>query len=708
MRLRHPALLSALASLHLFAGGLSPQQIQQARSASAEWYKDRWASGRSWREYFPQMSQTDQLDFLVGTARNRDYRPNRDAALVLAATDFEGALGRVLQGNDEGRLALYRLGYRSGGDATAFLGWNGRPGRPWTQGMGLHLDAGGWRFQMIPAAAFLPSAPQGNGLPDALAPAPEPTALMHLRALKPGLAKLADLAGGPNGQLLATAAAGPRAGFLATHLRRWLDSDAPGLAPLADREAWVLHYGRGGMEGTLAFLPGDLPGRSAMALSLLKLNPFSAGARARTVKLKDGTEVDAMRGSGGLLFLERRGEGVWIADRVALLEDLHKPTAHARVGERQEWGRLAAAGMGEAQVSFWLLPSAGADAANECALLRLREHPRALPAASSVTLAKAAPRDAAFSAALGAGPTDVALRALLAQDDPYEVPQPDAASGLVGDGSMLTPEQQKQRADWAAAAAKRRAGQAVMRRQIARLEALLDLRGAAFHWNGWTQAPPVAEAERARLVEWRKTGAWTAENGQRMATAPKAFGGFGEPGFTPSLALAIPVLPGKEAETEALAAKVLKDAFKGAAETKELGAVKLHRVRTAQAFAPSSAVIGSVLVLASDDQAAAQAVAGLQGQAPTLADLPGGDWGLAHLDGARLAPALQTLLRDYLSALGGQRENWWEDPQPKASGDEVSEEVASSFGPFLDLIRKQGAMDLVIRPTAGGFELRPR
>lgn len=699
------ALVVAVASSALPAQGVRPDLMAQAQRASATWKAwDQTASGR--REVpYSWLSREAKLAFLVGTARNGAYRPNRDAALALLTEwPYDQGLAKAVE-DAPTALAAFHLGLRPpGGDPTGFLPWDGKPGRPWAEGLGLHLEPQSWRVQVIPAAAFLAQAPVGAGLPRALDRAPLPTVLLHLAQLRPGLARLAEVAGGASGNVLRTAGAGPRAGFLITHLQAWLDKAQGAVGPLESRETWVMHYGRRGEgAGTLAFLPGSLPTRTELVLGLLRMNPFSAVARARRVELSDGTPVEAVRASGGQLYLQTTPEGTWISDRLPLIEEMHAPGARALLGERRGWGALAAQGMGKAPVSLWILPRAGADAAFECHLLRLAAHPRPLGSAPAL-LAKGAPRGSALALALGQGPTQAAVEALLRPDTPFDPPTPGLPAFTDG-GSQLSPQQRRDYERTLAEARRRQEAKRVYRGQLDRLFTLLDPKGAALHWNGWSPAPPLSEADRTALVAFRKQGYWM-RGAERRHEAP-GFGGYGEPGFTPSVALALPLRSGKGAEAEALLKALFAASFNGPVQAKTLGPVTLRRVRAEQAFAPSYALVGDVLVLASDDRAAATTVAGLQGQAPTLADLPAGPWGLAELDGPRVAAETESLLVAYLGTLSNQPHRWWEPPAP-GTADEVSEEVASTFGPFLDLIRAQGRVTLELQWTGGGLEARPR
>ena len=111
-------------------------------------------------------------------------------------------------------------------------------------------------------------------------------------------------------------------------------------------------------------------------------------------------------------------------------------------------------------------------------------------------------------------------------------------------------------------------------------------------------------------------------------------------------------------------------------------------------------------MLGSDEAAVSSVAAGWLGQAPTLADLPAAGWGQAELDGPRVAADLEQLLRSYL-AMGSGRRYWWEAGEVR-SADAVADEVALSFGPFLELLKAQGRLSLVIEPGPGGWIARPR
>lgn len=701
------ALVAALASPWMLAQ-IAPARMEEARQKSQAWKK--WAGGRE--RPFAELTPKDQLEFLLGTARDHRFPPNRDAALILLSQwPYEQGLAKVVANDPDALAALSRLGYRR----PAVLAENLVPSRPWIHGVGLHLDGSGWRLQVMPSPAFLPKAPEGDGLPKALASAPVPSVLVRLAQLRPGLQRLADTVGGSEDNLLKTAAAGSRAGFLLKHVQAWLSKAEPALGPLADRPAWILHYGvtrpetwrldRGQSrpEGTLVFLPGALPKRTELALALLKLNPFSSGARSRKAQLPDGTQVDQVRGSGGVLYLETTPEGTWLSDRPAALVARHQ-SAEPRLGQSEGWGRMALSGAVGTQASLWMIPRQALGQDFEQGLASLSHANGAFPGASG-SLLKAAPRGSAITAVLGAGPTARALQAFFRVDLPYEVPI-HADPTLGGQALNLSPEQKRDLALTRSADLARAKAQAALRKQLEQLSQMLDGQGAAFHWNGWTPAPPLSDAEKAALVAFRKQGYWMNASKERMNQAP-GFGGYGEPGLTPSLALALPLKTGRAKDAEALLAQLFPAAFKGQLQSRPVGGVTLRRMRTVQAFAPSFAVQGDLLILASDDGAAQSVLAGLQGQAPTLADLPTLGWGQVELDGPRLSAEMEKLLQAYLGAETGKPRRWWEEASAQ-SGDEVAEEVSSTFGPLLELVRKQGRLRLELSLGGAGLELRPR
>lgn len=238
--------LGLVGFLSLRADGITPDQLALARKASEGWVlhrssRDAQGKAHTFPVPFRQATAAEQLEFLVGTA-NGTYWPNRDACLVLLTDPaWVRAMPRVLT-NPENRLALHRLGFRqAGSQPLGFLGRSSGVERPWITGLGLHLDPKGWRLQALVPTALQPQAPQGGGLPAPLQKAQVPSVLLHLKALRPGLARLAQVLGGPEARLLQDAAGGSRAGFLVRHLQAWLKKGDAALGALEGREAWVLH-----------------------------------------------------------------------------------------------------------------------------------------------------------------------------------------------------------------------------------------------------------------------------------------------------------------------------------------------------------------------------------------------------------------------------------------------------------------------------------
>ncbi len=649
----------------------------------------------------------DQL--ATGDARNR-----RAALVVLGTRPLADWGPRGLRKDacrDEVALYLYRHGYRfPDREPFLYLEPASRLERPWTQGLGLHLEGAAWRFQWIPSAALLPGK-AGGALPPALEGAPAPTALLRLAHLRPGLQRLRDLAGGSEG-LPAALAQGTRAGFLLRHLGPWLDKG--GLEGLADREAWILHYGlaRGfaPAEGTLVFLPGDLPGRVSLALGLLKLNPTTVGARSRTVTWEDGrggkAQVTQVRGAGGVLHLLAGPGGTWICDREAPLRAVAFPSPLVTLAERQAWCGVALAGLRPGtEASLWVLPRLGAGAAFERAMLRRRLLGADQPTWANPGIAKAAPRTGALSAALGAGPTEALLQAALRFDQDGM-----AALSPLPEGNL--PVQASQRQAWERerdALARRRQDRSGLQKELGALLGLLDLRGAAFLWNGWTAPEPLTAAQRAALADFQRLRKTDPRKAADLLAHRQVdvYGGFLEPGLAPALALGLPVKAGRGGEVREAVAKLWPRLFKGRQQTRDYAqGVPLHRVLTDQAFRPSWALAGDVLVLATDDEAAKAMLAGILGQAPSLADAPSRAYGRAELDGPRAARDLEILLLAYLRANRGGGYWWMGEPEP--SGDEAAAEVASTFGPFLGAVKALGRREVQIELTAGGFEATPR
>ena len=595
--------------------------------------------------------------------------------------------------------------------------------RPWVQGAGLHVDANGpWRLQIMTAAGLLPSAPQGEGLPVGIQGAPVPSVLVHFAQLRPGLQRLADLGGGMKGPLLSTAAHGPRAGFYLRQAQSWLEQASPVLEPLAQREAWILHYGydfsdlqdrRQALRGTALFIPGGLPTRTKLMLTLAGLNPFTKGVRSRKVMIKTNrlgdVPVEEILGAGGVLHLAFRPEGTWVADREAVLRAIFEEAHPRRLGTRPEWGRLAAAGSSPTTLaSLWIIPRLAAGADFESAMMVLRHGPGTQ--AAPTRLLQAAPRGTTMTVALGAGPLAPLLRALTEPDLPYDLPLPKSTG--YQDEASLSPQQRQLRQLAEASVLKRQEERKDLRQELARLLTFLEPHSLALTWHGWTQAPPLLPQDRERLVSFQKTGKWTDDQGRVQSSNPVGmfFNGRGEPGMTPSLAASIPLKPGRTAEAEASMKRLFQLSFVGQAQSrKEKADYLLRRIRTYQAFSPAWTVVRDTLVVGSDDRAVAAVAEGLLGRAPTLADLSSATWGAGELDGERLAQDLESLLNAYLRAIGNAPTVWWLPTQEGTrTADDAAAEVATTFGPFLGLVKQVGRTPLAITWGPSGFEARPR
>lgn len=657
----------------------------------------------------------EALDLLAGGSTSGETR--RVALSLLAqrpAQEWaEQALKRAGYLPDVALVALAK-GYRSPGpDPTSYLGDAQRLGRPWLCGLGLHLDGeGAWRFQVIPHPALMSRIDAPAALPKGLEAAAQPTALIHLKQLRPGLQRLKDVAGGEGG-LGATLMHGSRAGFLLRHVEAWLAQGSAALEPLATREAWILHYGvaprrweSAGISGSLVFVPGELPTRTDLALGLLRLNPFAKGVRSRT-ETWAGEKVVQVRGAGGVLHLLSRPEGTWISDREAPLRALLSPEQLPTLAERSEWTKVALAGRAATtQVSLWTLPALGVDASFEVAAHRRRAVNAQQGVWPNPFIAKAAPRTGAFALALGAGPTEVMLRSFLRVDDAFEVEDPSMPAFAEG-GKVLTPAQRKAYEAAVAKARVRREKKQALRDLVTALEKQLDLRGSALVGGGFVPAPALTDAQKATLATYRRLQKSDPEAARKMSWdgSLSFFGPASEPGMTPSLALALPVRAGQEAQVTALLDRLWPMLFRGTAQKKALGAAQLRRVRTGQAFNPCFTVAKGHLVLGTEEGPVASVVAGLEGQAPTLADKPGQAYGRMEMDGERLAKDLETLLVAYLRSREDGYRDWFERA---ATSEDVAAEVASTFGPFLGAVKGLGRRSLDLVWTAGGLELRPQ
>ena len=712
--------------------GASVASLAMAQEAAPVWARERterWSIYRNdergqrvWQAVpFSKMTPTEQwAQMLEHLKQDRESRRVALALLGLRSASI-WAEEALKARNPEVALFLYQRGYRqSGSDPYAYLGSPDRVDRPWTHGLGLHLDQGTWRFQWIPSPALFTQLGTAS-LPKGLEQAAQPGVLIHLKQLRPGLEKLVLLAGGagatsggaPSG-IVPALAQGGRAGFVVRHLEPWLKQVSPALEPLANREAWVLHYGAEresgrNLQGTLVFIPGDLPTRTQLMMALLKLNPLSAGARSRVVKWTTAgasTEVQQLRGSGGVFHLIQRAEGTWISDREAPLRALLFPGPEPTLGERREWARVALSAMTpNTELSFWVSPRIGADAAFENQALRRRLANAQQGTWPNPFVAKAAPRTGALAVALGAGPTEKLVEAILRVDDTTEfrMPQlPEFANG----GQSLSPTQLKGYQDALAKAQERERQRAALRQDSAALHGCLDLRGAALYWNGWVGAPALNPAEKASLSELaklRREDPWRAMQAQRDGKI-SAFGGFGEPGMTPSLALALPVQGAKRIQVENLLKRLLPRLFKGQNQKQVSGASEIHRIMTAQAFRPAWTVVADTLVLGTDEAAVKAVSAGLQGQAPTLADADSKAWARMEIDGARASKELENLLLAFLRSRTSS--GWWIGET--TSEDEAASELAFSLGPFLGAMKALGPVRLEWNWTPGGLEGRSR
>ena len=648
--------------------------------------------------------------------------PRRAALILLGERPLDQwarAALRKAEDRDEVVQFLYAKGYRyPDKDPFIYLEPSSRVDRPWTQGLGLHLDgANVWRFQWISSPVLLPRVDAAGAIPKALEQAPEPSVLLHLKQLRPGLARLQTLAGGEAG-LVPALAQGSRAGFFVKHLEAWLKQSSTALEPLASREAWVLHYGvargeQGPSEGTLVFLPGELPTRTKLALELLKLNPTSLGPRSKsftwTGPYGGKADVTQVRGSGGVLSLCATADGTWISDREAPLRTLLFPVAAVTLAERSEWCKVALAGMrAQTEVSLWLLPRLGAGATFERAALRRRLLGSQQNTWNNPAIAKAAPRNGTLSVSLGAGPTELLINALFRKDQ--EAPIEDPELPVIAEGGQnLTPEQQQAYQTDVQLAKSRREARKAMRDESGILLTFLDLRGAALYWKGWVAPPPLSVAEKAALVEFQKLQKENAYQASRKQSQGKVdfYGGFGEPGMAPSVALALPIQAGKGAALEASIKKLWPRLFKGKLENREYAkGTLLHRIRTEQAFLPCYAIANDTLVVGSDDVAVQSVVSGLLGQTTTMADFQSKAYGVAQLDGASAARDLEALLLSYLRVNQGGHYWWFGEPEP--ADDEAAAEVAATYGPFLGALKALGTRTLELEWTSGGLEARPQ
>lgn len=655
--------------------------------------------------------QTNQLldRLTAGTPLER-----RAALMVLGDRPLDqwGPRGlRRTECRDEVGLWLYRHGFKyTDREPLLYLEPSARLDRPWTQGLGLHLEGQSWCFQWIPSPVLLPKGPGLSDLPRALAAAPIPSVLLHFKHLRPGLERLEALAGGSEG-LVSTLASGTRMGFLARHLGPWLHKPLPGLEALAEREAWVLQYGQprgfGPASGTLAFLPGEFPTRANLVINLLRLNPTDTGPRTQVFIWTDPrggrAQVTQVRNAGGVVHILAVPDGTWISDREEPLRAIAFPSPFPTLGERSEWCKAALAAMGqETEVSLWLLPRMGAGASFERTALRRRLLGLDQPTWPNPFIAKAAPRMGILSASLGAGPTQVILGAILRRDQEGIPGLPALPSGPIAPN----PAQVGAYNATSVALADRKSARNGLADEIQGLQNLLDLRGAAILWKGWISPPELSSQQKEAMAEFQKLQREDPVKAARMAQnrQVKIFGGFLEPGMCPSIALALPIRDGMATQAEERVKKVWPRLFTGRFQTQEYAkGVMIRRVATDQAFHPAFAIAGNTLILGTHEEAVQDMAAGVLGQIPTLADLPSQAYGRLEVDGALAAKDLDTLLLAYLRS----NQTWWPG-QPEPTGDEAAAEVASTFGPFLGALRGLGRKGLDVRLSPAGFLARPR
>lgn len=664
------------------------------------------------RKSHPPSTTAELLDQL----KSYDAEARR-AALVILGTRPTGewAEEALKRRYDEAAVYLFRHGYkRPGQDAFSYLGSDDRAARPWTHGLGLHLEGqGNWRFQWIPSPTLMGFISLDSKLPEPLNRAAQPSVLLRLRQLLPGLQRLRELGGGKEG-LGRTLAQGSRMGFLLEHVEAWLEKG--GLEPLAQREAWVLHYGRpkgevGPQKGTLVFLPGDLPLRAELGLGLLRLNPFTKGVRSRsqTWNGPGGAKatVTQIRGAGGVLHLYSDAAGTWISDREAPLRSLLFPDGATFLAERPDWCKVALAGMRPtSEVSLWVLPhTAGGAAFERLAMVRRRTRAQA-QSWPNPFIPKAAPRTGALSLALGAGPTEGALRAILRVDHPYPLSDPELPAFTDG-GKRMTEAQRQAHQAAIEETRRRRAGRDQVKLGLDGLLKLLDLRGAAFLLDGFVPPPVLTAAQKQTLAEYRRLRDSDWQKADAMVEQGRlAFlGGFSEPGFAPAMAMALPVAQGKEAAVAAALERLWPQLFKGRVQVQEVSGARLRRTRTGQALNPTYVIAEGHLVVGTDEGPVKAVLAGLKGQAPTLADWQNQAFGRAEIDGERTARDLETLLLAYLRSHGSGGP-WW-DLAP-ATEDDARAELAATFAPFLGAMKRLGRRSLDVQWTEAGLEVTPR
>ncbi len=524
--------------------------------------------------------------------------------------------------------------------------------RPWVQGIGLHVEEKGqWRTQVMLPPDFLPGPPASAVLPSELKWAPTPSVLMHFKQLRPGLQQMVDLSGGLPATLLPSASHGSRAGFYLHMAQGWLKNGSAVLEPLAQREAWVLHFGRlpaevGGKRqrvgGTAVFVPGKLPGRNRLALELARVNPLSVGVRSRKVEVnvpgKGTLNLEAIRGIGGVLYLAERPEGMWLFDRESLAISVLGGDHENGLGNRPRWVAEALSGeKKETLASLWIIPKLTGAKAFEDGFSKIK-----VVNGSTTAFLGASPRSSALTFAMGGGPVASLLRALTEPSEPYDL--------------LAAPD--------------RDAGRKAIQADLKALVPMFRPESLNLSWFGWT-AGGEAKTE--------------------------------DPGMSPSLAAAVPLQRGKSAEAAQVLRRLLPRLFKGTPETRKMGGIEIMRVRTNQAFAPSWAIVKEVLVVGFSDEAVGGVVMGLAGQAPTLSDTPLQGWGAAALDGDRLTQAMEKLLVTYLATFSKEQ-----GQGRSLTADEAAAETAATFGPFFGVLKHMGKVTLQLDWKPSGIELGPR
>jgi len=263
--------------------------------------------------------------------------------------------------------------------------------------------------------------------------------------------------------------------------------------------------------------------------------------------------------------------------------------------------------------------------------------------------------------AVGAGPTEVILGSIFRIDHPEPLPEPKLAVFMEG-GKVLTPQQKAAYERAVDRIRARNREREAIQKALKDLLDLLDLRGAALLWQGWTPEPPPDPGR-----------------------SPRRYGGFADPGQTPALALALPVKAGQADRVSAALANLMPRLFKGCLRKRSVGTVQLTRIETGQSFTPCHAVVADHVVLGSHDGAVERVVAGLLGQTPTLADVPGKTYGRVEWDGPALAREIAALLKAYPTLSEAERD--------------------LLFGPFLGALKGLGRRLGDLTSTEAGFEL---